>query len=132
MPQAPTGLTAVAGDGEITLSWDEPEYDGGSPVMHYVVEWETADGTYIEGAVVGEDGPSVTQDAPEMQTNDGAGSDQPAEVWWLSLNEIGTTGRSRTVGSLTNGTQYIFRVRAVNHNGRAEEFAAITATPQRP
>jgi uncharacterized delta-60 repeat protein len=36
-PGAPTGLSAVVGDGAVLLSWAAPTSDGGSPVTGYVV-----------------------------------------------------------------------------------------------
>ena len=38
-PGAPTDLSAVAGDAQITLSWTPPMADGGSPIISYVVKW---------------------------------------------------------------------------------------------
>ena len=37
VPGAPAGLTATAGDGQVTLSWAAPASDGGSPVTGYNV-----------------------------------------------------------------------------------------------
>ena len=36
-PGAPTGLGAVAGDGQVALSWTAPSFDGGSPISGYTV-----------------------------------------------------------------------------------------------
>jgi len=37
VPDAPTGLTATTGDGEVTLNWKAPENDGGADVTEYTV-----------------------------------------------------------------------------------------------
>ena len=36
-PDPPTNVTAVAGDGEATVSWSAPSFDGGSPIIQYTV-----------------------------------------------------------------------------------------------
>jgi hypothetical protein len=36
-PQAPTGATAVAGNGQATVSWTAPSHNGGSAITSYVV-----------------------------------------------------------------------------------------------
>ncbi len=36
-PGAPTSLVATAGEGQVTLTWSEPENDGGKPVVGYYV-----------------------------------------------------------------------------------------------
>jgi hypothetical protein len=37
VPDAPTGLTAISGNGQITLSWNEPSYNGGALIDYYVI-----------------------------------------------------------------------------------------------
>jgi titin len=37
LPGAPTGLAAVRNGDQVTLTWDAPEDDGGSPIDYYVV-----------------------------------------------------------------------------------------------
>ena len=86
---APTGLGATPGNGQVTLSWNAPSDDGGSPITNY--EYEV----------------------------DASGN-------WVSTNSATT---STTVPSLTNGTQYSFRVRAVNAVGAGPESASVNATP---
>ncbi|MDQ1747084.1 MAG: trimeric autotransporter adhesin [Frankiaceae bacterium] len=58
--QAPTGVTAVAGDAKATVSWTAPADSGGVPVTHYVVtanpgnhQVTTADGTTTQAVVTG-------------------------------------------------------------------------------
>ena len=41
-PGAPTGLNAIAGDGQVALSWTAPSFDGGSSISNYIVYRGTA------------------------------------------------------------------------------------------
>ena len=43
-PGAPAGLTATAGNAQVTLSWAAPASDGGSPVSGYIVYQGTSPG----------------------------------------------------------------------------------------
>jgi hypothetical protein len=46
VPTAPKNLTATSGDGEITLTWDAPESDGGFAIIQYEIaindKWDAA------------------------------------------------------------------------------------------
>jgi titin len=44
LPSAPTHLEAEAGDATVTLSWNAPTDDGGSPITGYVIYRGTAEG----------------------------------------------------------------------------------------
>ncbi len=44
MPGPPAGLTATAGNAQVTLSWAAPASDGGSPVSGYIVYQGTSPG----------------------------------------------------------------------------------------
>ena len=59
-PDAPTNATAVAGDGQTTVSWTAPASDGGSPITSYTVTsspdglvTSTPDGTVTTVVVTG-------------------------------------------------------------------------------
>jgi predicted phage tail protein len=56
VPGAPVGLTAAPGDAKVTLVWDPPASDGGSPVSGYIISQGTSPdgetGTPVSGAPV--------------------------------------------------------------------------------
>src|SRR5438876_2439226 len=43
-PSAPENLQAVAGDGQVTLTWDPPSNDGGAPILLYTIYRSTSSG----------------------------------------------------------------------------------------
>lgn len=90
VPYAPQNFTATSGDGQVMLSWNAPESDGGSAITKYEVSKDNG-------------------------TN------------WT---EVGLN-TSHTFTGLTNGTEYSFKVRAVNGVGPGAE-ASTTATPVAP
>ncbi|MEM4308888.1 MAG: NosD domain-containing protein [Thermoplasmata archaeon] len=52
-PSAPTNLLATAGDQQVTLTWQQPSNDGGSPITAYKVYWGTTSGSYTNSQNVG-------------------------------------------------------------------------------
>ncbi len=90
VPDAPTNLLAVGGDGQVVLTWDAPEDDGGTAITDYQYQL-----------------------------------DQTGE--WIS---IGSTDTTHTVTGLTNGTAYVFQVRAVNAAGNSAPSNQTEATPE--
>ena len=49
-PKSPTGLSAVGGNGAITLSWEPPGRNGGAPVTGYRIDVSTDQETWTEVA----------------------------------------------------------------------------------
>ncbi len=99
VPAKPTGLSATAGDAQVSLSWDDPS-DASITKYQYQKKagstaWET-----------------TWTDIPTSASGE-------------------TNATSYTVTSLSNGTAYLFRIRAVNATGNSPESDATTAvTPQ--
>lgn len=61
VPGAPTDLAALAGDGEVALSWQAPTDDGGEPLTGYTVKWgPTAGGAYPNSMTVSDPAATVT------------------------------------------------------------------------
>ena len=91
VPNAPTNLTATAGNTTVKLDWDNPGAgdNGGSAISDY-----------------------------EVSSDDGTN--------WTSTS---STDSSVNVTGLTNGTEYTFRVRAVNAIGNSAASASVLATP---
>ena len=80
-PAAPTGLTALAGNGTVVLTWDDPS-DTSITRYEYQMRW----------------------------TGVGWGS-------WTAIPGSGSATRSHALTGLTNGTEYRFKLRAVNVSG---------------
>jgi len=62
-PHAPENLTAVPGDGQVTLSW-EPGFDGGSPIINYQVSYDDGDTWYDVGLYTKYTVTGLTNDRP--------------------------------------------------------------------
>ena len=96
-PAAPTGLTATAGDGSVALKWNDPS------------------------------DPSIT--GYEYQVNHNDTSTGRLSGWgsWQEMDGSGPETVSHSIGGLTNGCEYRFRMRASNAAGTSA--LAPTAYP---
>ena len=92
-PAAPTGFRAEPGNGEVTLSWDDPE------------------------------NASITGYEYQRKTSGNWGTS------WTRITGSSASTTSHTVGSLTNGTAYTFRLRAVNAAGNGAVSLERTVAP---
>ena len=90
IPAAPAGLTATPGDGQVTLTWTNPNNSS-------ITKWQYS-----------KDNGATWTDICETSSNSGCPS-------------VTTT----TVSNLTNGTSYIFKIRAVNVSGNGLQGVAV-------
>ena len=92
-PAAPTGFTAAAGNGEVTLNWTKPA-----------------------GTITG---------YKLLYSKTGTRS----SATWAVMTGAGANTVRHTVSSLDNGSEYSFKIRAVNGGGDGTETGWVTATP---
>ena len=98
----------TAGSGSISVTWTAPGQNH-SPISSYDVEYRECSAT-----------PSNTADA----------ACAPNLTWgaW-STTGVSVTGTTATISSLTAGTRYQVRVRAVNTQGAGQWSGTALATP---
>jgi titin len=101
-PEPPTGVSGIAGNTEVVLSWSEPSTDGGTSITDYTVQYSSNSG----------------------------GS-------WTTFADGTNASTGATVTGLSNGTEYVFRVAAVNAVGSgsysaASEGVTPVTTPDAP
>jgi hypothetical protein len=105
VPDAPTGLTAQSGLNSVTLTWNPPASDGGSPITSYTVQYRI-NGTPTWTTTLLNVIPVVI---PPLNYND------PVTLQYI-------------VTGLQNATLYDFEVAAVNASGTGPYSAIVTAS----
>ncbi len=100
VPPPPTNLRAEADDAQVRLAWRSGG-DGGRPLIRHQYR-QSADAGHTWGAWI-----PIPSSAPR-----------------------GVNFTSYTVRGLTNGTEYLFQVRAVNELGVGAGSASVSATPR--
>jgi hypothetical protein len=98
LPEAPTSVTGVSGNGQATLSWTAPANTSCRVLTNYIVSYSSNSGST-----------------------------------WTDLSPQAASGVTSTVGGLTNGTSYIFRVAYQSSSGTGPWSASSAAvTPSGP
>ena len=109
-PGKPTGVIVTPGDTVLTVSWNAPTNDGGSPITGYLVQ--------------------------SLHFVCAGWSFSPVPVVPLNF-EVGPSVRSHVITGLRNGDRYCVRVTAVNDEGQSEPaqlfYSVIpTGAPEAP
>ena len=95
-PVKPMGFTATAGDGQVTLTWNDPM---NSDITKYQIRQRTSESNFGN---------------------------------WTDIPRSGATTTSYTISGLTNGTAYLFLIRAVAVTENSRPSDEATATPVTP
>ena len=102
-PAAPTGLTAAAGNAQVSLSWVDP---GNTNILRYRVRW----------AAIGEG-----EDESVVESED-----------WQRIDGSSATTTTYTVTPLDNDIEYAFQVQAVGSGDSFSEASNTAAATPRP
>lgn len=100
VPGAPTNVAGSSGDGEVYLSWVAPVNDGGSSITGYRVQVSTSSGSGFADVAAGTCLPTITETQSRVRCD---------------------------AGGLSNGTQYFFKVLAINSAGNSSYSTASAA-----
>ena len=98
-PLAPRNLSVNPGSEEVTLTWEESPSDRGSTITGYAYQYKTSGGWGVTWTSIANSAPGETSETKVKVT------------------------------TLTNDTDYSFRVSAINAEGHSEESNTVTATP---
>ena len=97
VPEAPGNVTATAvGSGKLTVSWQEPTGDGGSPIEGYKVQWKSGTQEYDSGRQA-----LVTSLTDLRHTISGLTNDESYTLRVLAYNQNGNGAAAETVETPT-------------------------------
>ena len=114
-PGTPTGVSAVGGDGQATVSWSPPADDGGSPITSYVVQPST--------------GPPITVEGSTRTTITGLTNGTPYGFTVAAVNSVGTGPASMPPVEVTPATVPGSPANVVATPGNAQAVVSWTPPP---
>lgn len=85
-PGAPENLDADAGNGTVTLTWDRPDDDGGSPITGYNIYRGTAEGYLVLLTTIG----NVTTYTDDEVVN--------GQTYWYKVSAVNAVGEGAMTG----------------------------------
>jgi len=94
VPDAPTALSATAGDAQAALSWTAPVNDGGSPLTDYLIEYDLTSDNFASPLTFSHS-PSTTTSATITSLTNGSSYDFKVSA----INSIGTSSPSSTASA---------------------------------
>ena len=99
VPDVPTLNTAIAGNGEVALTWTEPASDGGSPILGYYLYYNTMD-DFSSASVSTISGTSSVM----TSTISGLSNDTPYYFWVAAVNAIGLGAHTDSLSATPTAT----------------------------
>jgi len=117
-PEAPIFLVEAAGDGQVQLTWSNPNVPSTRSTSGATSSLDDSEGKLFPDPVENTDN-VVTDYVIKYSSDNGAN--------WTVYNDGTSSSRAITIKGLTNGTSYLFKVAAVNPLGLGQ-FSASSSS----